>query len=150
MRCSAKKGKGKGRVLGIVLLTCELVNNWTMVQHTYIPPPQSATLGLQSTTQFPSREGLEAELTWAHHRLATCPRLLANGQQSNKYVLSVMYLWCKFVCYLILLFSLEWRRQQLCEWNTKRTGINSTTVFSTTLFLLLFIYGVILSTQCIV
>ena len=45
------------------------------------PSPQSATLGFHpvavATTYFPSLWGYEAELAWAHSRLAACSRLLA-------------------------------------------------------------------------
>jgi len=46
------------------------------VQLADTPSPQSATLGLHpvavATTHLPSRWGYEAELAWAHSRLATC------------------------------------------------------------------------------
>jgi len=71
-----------------------------MVQLTDIPLSESLTSGLHSiahtisdsTTYIQSHEGQEAELAWAHSRLATCSKHLnATGDLSQKFY--------KYSCY---------------------------------------------------
>jgi len=88
-----------------------LTDNWTHSAASRHTSPQSATPGLHpiavATTHFPSHWGYEAELAWAHSRLATCSRLLAVDRVWVEPATSRIRVWYSTNCNCTHCFSVK-------------------------------------------